>query len=143
MRVVVDTNVIAYLLLGTEPFVEEVKAFWAAVTSPIAPASWEAEVANVLWMAARAGVVTPVEAVARLDSAAALGIDSVPVRALWGGALMRSIRKTVAVYDSLFVELADRERLPLATFDGPVLKKFPRIAARPRDVLADKDRTRG
>ena len=37
-HVVVDTNVIVYYLLGTEAFVDEVKAFWAAVTEPIAPA---------------------------------------------------------------------------------------------------------
>lgn len=41
MRVVVDTNVVVYYLLGTEPFVEEVRDFWSAVTEPIAPASWE------------------------------------------------------------------------------------------------------
>ncbi len=53
VRVVVDTNVIAYYLLGTAAFVDEVKAFWSAVTAPIAPSSWEAELANVLWMSTR------------------------------------------------------------------------------------------
>jgi predicted nucleic acid-binding protein len=37
--VVVDTNVIAYWLLGIEPFADEVKEFWSAVTEPIAPSS--------------------------------------------------------------------------------------------------------
>jgi hypothetical protein len=32
---------------------------------------------------------------------------------------------------SLFVELAVRERLPLVTFDGAVLKAFPDVAVRP------------
>ena len=38
MRAVVDTNVVAYFLLGTEPFVDEVRQFWHAVREPIAPA---------------------------------------------------------------------------------------------------------
>jgi predicted nucleic acid-binding protein len=35
------------------------------------------------------------------------------------------------VYDTLFVELAARKKLPLATFDAALLKAFPDIAARP------------
>jgi predicted nucleic acid-binding protein len=138
VRVVVDTNVIVYYLLGTEQFVEEVKAFWAAVTEPIAPASWEAEVANVLWMSVRAKIVNQAEALSKLDYAVALGIQSMPVPSLWKGALARSIQKTVAVYDTLFVELADREGVPVATFDGPVLKAFPGIARRPHELLPKK-----
>jgi predicted nucleic acid-binding protein len=140
VRVVVDTNVVVYYLLGTEPFAEEVKTFWAAVTEPLAPASWEAEVANVLWMSVRAKIVTPMEAVSRLDYVMGLGIQSVPVTSVWKGALARSIHKTVAVYDTLFVELADREGLPLATFDAPVLKAFPGTAKRPHDLLPKKPR---
>jgi predicted nucleic acid-binding protein len=41
----------------------------------------------------------------------------------------------VAVYDTLFVELASRERLPLATFDGRVLSAFPEIAKRPGELV--------
>ena len=40
MKVVVDTNVVAYLLLGTEGFVAEAKACFAAVSNPIAAAHW-------------------------------------------------------------------------------------------------------
>ena len=42
----------------------------------------------------------------------------------------------VAAYDTLFVELAEREAIPLATFDEPVIKAFPRLAMRPRRVPA-------
>lgn len=135
VRVVVDTNVIAYYLLGTEPFVEEVRAFWGTVTEPIAPASWEAEVANVLWMSVRAKIVTPAEAVMRLDYAMGLGVQSVPVTSLWKGALARAAQKTVAVYDTLFVELAEREGILMATFDTPVLKAFPTIAKKPHELM--------
>jgi predicted nucleic acid-binding protein len=39
------------------------------------------------------------------------------------------------VYDTLFVELAARSACPLLTFDKGVLKAFPDIARRPRDLV--------
>ena len=137
MRAVVDTNVIAYFLFGTEPFVDEVRRFWDAVREPIAPALWEAELANVVWMAIRGGVIEAHEGPKRLDLAAGLGVHSVPSRKLWHGALTRAVRSGTAAYDTLFVELADRERLPLATFDRKVLTAFPEIAKRPGVLVAN------
>jgi predicted nucleic acid-binding protein len=135
MKAVVDTNVIAYFLLGTEPFQHECDRFWRAVEEPIAPASWEAEFVNVLWMATRKDVVDLPEALRRLKLARSLGISSVPVNSLWEGALARAAASRVAAYDTLFVELAERETVPLATFDEALLKAFPRIAKRPRAIL--------
>ena len=48
MKAVVDTNVVAYLLFGTKGFVDEAKACFNAVSNPIAPAHWEAELTNVV-----------------------------------------------------------------------------------------------
>lgn len=138
MRVVVDTNVVAYFLLGTDEFRGECERFWREVSTPMAPASWEAEIANVLWMATRRSILDLPEALHRLELARALGIHSVSVSSLWAGALARAHASGVAVYDTLFVELADRERIPLVTFDGPVIKAFPRIAMRPRSLYAKK-----
>jgi predicted nucleic acid-binding protein len=87
-------------------------------------------------MAARHAVLTIEEATRRLSLADALGIHSVSNRTLWRGALVRAHQSGVAVYDTLFVELAARERLPLATFDKGLLKAFPDIAARPAALLA-------
>lgn len=141
MSVVVDTNVIAYFLLGTEKFLDEVRAFWADVSDPVAPSSWEAELTNVLWMAARSKVLSEKEAVTKLDLALGLGIRSVPVAQLWKGALVRSIRSTISAYDTLFVELAVREQASLVTFDGAVLREFPAVARRPKDLpLNPKER---
>jgi len=131
MRAVVDTNVVAYFLLGTEEFVSEASRFWRRVKEPIAPTVWEAELANVVWMAVRAKVLAPEEAPKRLTLAAGLGIDSVSSKSLWHGALARALGSGVAVYDTLFVELAFREQLLLATFDAKILKSFPDIARRP------------
>ena len=82
MTVVVDTNIVAYYLLRTEPFVDEVRRLWRAVTDPLAPSSWQAELTNVLWLAIRAGVIDVQQGVERLRMAKALGIKSVPIDAL-------------------------------------------------------------
>ena len=63
-----------------------------------------------------------------------LGIESIATGTLCQGALLRSIESGVAVYDTLFVELAARSGCPLATFDAAVLRAFPDIARRPRDL---------
>lgn len=132
MRAVVDTNVLACHLLGTPRFAAEASAFLAQASELSAPGLWEAEIANVVWMAVRTDVLKADDALARLTLAMHLGIESVPTRTLWHGALTRSLASNVAVYDTLFVELADRRRLPLITFDQRLLSAFPKIARRPR-----------
>ena len=134
MKVVVDTNVVAYLLLDTEGFVEEAKACFNTVSNPIAPAHWEAELTNVVWMAVRSGVLPPEEGPVRLSLARRLGVESVTTATLCQGALLRSVGSGLAVYDTLFVELATRTGCPLLTFDKAVIKAFPDIAIRPRDL---------
>src|SRR5262249_42301571 len=136
LKVVVDTNVVAYYLLATEPFVDEVRAFWHRPLDLAAPALWEAEVSNVLWMAARTGVMDKAMALRRLILAARLGIRSVPTRRLWRGALARALNSKVAAYDTLFIELAARERKPLVTFDMNLLRTFPDVAVRPGMLVA-------
>jgi predicted nucleic acid-binding protein len=131
VKAVVDTNVVAYLLLGTEQYVDEARTFLAAVDEAWAPAVWEPEIANVLWMAIRKKLLTIEEAINRLALTDSLGIHTVQNRTLWQGALVRAHQSGVAVYDTLFVELAAREQLPLATFDAALLRAFPDIAARP------------
>jgi len=135
LKVIIDTNVVAYYLLATEPFVEEVRAFWHRPLDLAAPALWEAEMSNVLWMAARTGVIDKPMALRRLGMAAQLGIRSVPIRRLWRGALARALNSNVAAFDTLFVELAVRERRPLVTFDARLLTAFPDVAVRPNGLV--------
>jgi len=131
MNAVVDTNVVAYYLLDTEPHVEECQGFWKRIAEVAAPASWQAEILSVLWMAVRTKVITSDESVSKLRAAARLGIRAVPVRQLWRGALTRSISSDISPYDILFVELAVRRKIKLATFDTQLLRAFPDIAKRP------------
>lgn len=135
LNVVVDTNVAAYLLLGTEPYAATCERFFGALRDGIAPATWEVELGNVLWLAARSGLLPQSEALARLRLSRRLGIASVPPGDLCQGALVRSIHAGIAVYDSLFVEVAIRTGRRLVTFDGGLLRAFPDIAVRPDDLL--------
>jgi predicted nucleic acid-binding protein len=134
---VIDTNVVAHYLLGTEPFIDEVRRFWHAVGDTLAPVHWEAELANAIWMAVRSGALPRDEGHQKLDMASRLGIQPAPIRPLWQPALRRALDSGVAVYDTLFVELAAQRDLKLATFDTALLKKFPAIAQRPRSLSSN------
>jgi predicted nucleic acid-binding protein len=134
VKIVVDTNVVAYLLLGTEAFADEARAAFSPVSNPIAPAHWEAELTNVVWMAVRSGILPLEEGPVRLSLARRLGIESVATTTLCQAALLRSVASGVSVYDTLFVELAARTGCPVVTFDKAMLKAFPQIAIRPRDL---------
>jgi predicted nucleic acid-binding protein len=136
VKAVVDTNVVAYLLLGTEAYADEARDVLERVSIPLAPAHWEAELANVVWMAVRTGILAPDEGPLRLSLARRLGVEAVGTATLCQGALMRSVTSGIAVYDTLFVELAVRTRCPLLTFDKAVIKAFPNIAVRPRNLAA-------
>jgi predicted nucleic acid-binding protein len=133
VRAVVDTNVVAFHLLGTEPFAREAGEFWRTVGQCLAPASWAAELANVVWMAVRTGVISKTEGVRRLRFAGRLSVHSVSIRTLWQGALTRAVETNLAVYDTLFVELAARQGVPLITFDKRLLRAAPTVARRPAD----------
>ncbi len=135
MKAVVDTNVVAYYVLGTPEFDAEVREFWRRVEDPIAPALWEAELANVIWMSVRGDVLTKEERLRSCVWQRSSEFTPFSVRKLWQGALQRGLESGVAVYDTLFVELADREQLPLATFDKKVLTTYPDIAKRPKDLM--------
>ncbi|MBY0497164.1 MAG: type II toxin-antitoxin system VapC family toxin [Cyanobacteria bacterium] len=135
MKAVIDTNVVAYLLLGTEAFIDESRACFERVAAPLAPAHWEAELTSVVWMAVRAGVLPAAEGPVRLGLARRLGIESIATTTLCQGSLLRAIESGVSVYDTLFVELAERSGCPLLTFDKALLKAFPDIACRPRDLI--------
>jgi predicted nucleic acid-binding protein len=134
VKAVIDTNVVAYLLLGTEAVADEARTCFERVATPLAPAHWEAELTNVVWVAVKEGVLSAADGPVRLGLARRLGIESVSTSTLSQGALLRAIESGVSVYDTLFVELAARSACPLVTFDKAVLRAFPELACRPRDL---------
>ncbi|MGE3520547.1 MAG: type II toxin-antitoxin system VapC family toxin, partial [Vicinamibacterales bacterium] len=86
-------------------------------------------------MAVKAGLMLAADGPARLARARRLGIESIATSTLSQGALLRAIESGISVYDTLFVELAARTSCPLITLDRAVLKAFPDIACRPRDLV--------
>jgi predicted nucleic acid-binding protein len=135
MNAVLDTNVVAYYLLGAEPFAAEAARLRRAVRRALAPAHWAAGVANPIRRAVRGALVRE-EGHLRLDPAARLDIEPVALRELWQGALARSMATEVAVCDTLLVEPAACRRLPPVTFDDKVPRVFPDLACRPGRMVA-------
>jgi predicted nucleic acid-binding protein len=90
VKAVVDTSVVAYLLLGTEHYADEARTFMTLVSEAQAPAIWAAEIANVLWMATRHKILTIDDATTRLTLADNLHIRSVPARTVWQGRVSAS-----------------------------------------------------
>ena len=84
-----------------------------------APALWPMEVANVLLVATRRGRIDPDEweqLYAHLD-ALPIEIDPVSSSRVWGRTLEFANAHRLSVDDAMYLELALRMRLPLATLD--------------------------
>jgi predicted nucleic acid-binding protein len=83
----------------------------------VAPGLWWFEVRNGLVVNERRGRLTEEEAdrFLRALSQAAIVLDPIPEN---DGVMMLARRHRLSVYDAAYLELALRERLPLATLDG-------------------------
>lgn len=94
-------------------------------TRAVVPALWHLEIANGLVVAERRGILTSSDAMLALVQleqlcAQALEVeaDMVPMRQ----ALMTARTYHLSAYDSVYLDLALRIRLPLATLDVPLRK---------------------
>ena len=95
-----------------------------ASETAIAPAWWSIEITNVLAMAERKRRITPTQSDAFIADLSKLGIerdDEAPVRAFTHLlALCRTPGLTS--YDAIYLDLAIRRSLPLATLDADLRK---------------------
>jgi predicted nucleic acid-binding protein len=99
----------------------------------MAPALWEAELAKVIRMSIRGSVRSKENAPAKLR----LGTTRNSLDLCPQAVARRALGSGVTAYDTGFVELAHREQLSLATFDNKLLKTYPDIAKRPKDLIAE------
>jgi len=124
--IVVDTNVIAYLLLGGEKTSNARSVFerdprWAA------PLLWRSEFRSVLAMFMRQGKLTSEKAVEFMDAAETLmqgeeyQVDSGRVIKLIGSS-------KCSAYDCEFIALAQHLDIPFVTSDKQILNEFPDTA---------------
>ena len=98
----------------------------------LVPAWWFIEITNVLAMAERKGRITPAQSEAFIADLGKLGIerdDEAPDRAFtYLLALCR--RHRLASYDAIYLDLAVRRNLPLATLDEDLRETAKKLGIR-------------
>jgi len=128
--IVVDTNVISYLLIRGERS-ESMDRLLAVDDGWVAPRLWVDELLNVLATYERNGLLTTDQTAPILADALALMEDSSyeipPERVL---AVAR--RTTCSAYDSQYIALAEDLGLKLYTCDRKILKNCPGVAVEPK-----------
>ena len=127
--IVVDTNVICYLLMPGER-TAAADRLYRADPEWIAPRLWLDELLNVIATSERQSLLDAVQAVAILRDAIELMQDGTyevpPERVL---AVAR--RTGCSAYDSQFVALAEDRHLILHTWDQRILERCPGLAIAP------------
>jgi predicted nucleic acid-binding protein len=124
--IVVDTNVVAYLLLGGEKTAGARLAFrkdpaWAA------PILWRSEFRNILGAYLRRGTLTRSDALEVMREAEAL-FHGTEYSVESGQVLKLLSESNCSAYDCEFVALAQQLSVPLVTSDSEILKDFPQTA---------------
>ena len=124
--IVVDTNIIAYLLLSGEHSEKAAKALrreqvWAV------PILWRSELRNVLALYIRKSVLTVSQAVAVIDRADEL-INGQEFSVSTRSVLELVERSNCSAYDCEFVALAQDLNAQLLTADRRILDQFPEVA---------------
>ena len=124
--IVVDTNLVAYLLLGGEKTQGARLAFrkdpmWAA------PILWRSEFRNVLAAYLRRGNLALKDALDVMQEAEAL-FRGAEYSVESGHVLRLASESGCSAYDCEFVALAQQLGVPLLTSDAEILRQFPQTA---------------
>jgi predicted nucleic acid-binding protein len=134
-KLVIDTDVIAAALLGEPGRARQAEQIVTGAYHLLAPSHWQAELANVIWKAVIWGALLEEHVEQVLTVASKLPIASVALSDLWNGAVGRAIATKHPVYDTLFVELAIREKAPLVSFDQKLRKRFSHVVIEPKALV--------
>jgi len=122
--VVVDTNVLAYLVVEGERTGDAI-ALRQADPTWAAPRLWRSELANVLALYVRQGTMTLASAVRRYQAAAALVRE---VEVAVDQVLAATVEGPCSAYDAEFVVLARDLGVRLVTADKRLASAFPDVA---------------
>lgn len=133
--IVVDTNVIAYLLLGGEKTPQAREAF---LKDPLwgAPVLWRSEFRNVLATQIRHGYLGLPDALELAREAETL-LSGMEYHVESGNVLSLAASSGCSAYDCEFIALAQDLGIPLVTSDSEILEAFPAIAL-PLDGFAGR-----
>jgi predicted nucleic acid-binding protein len=133
--IVVDTNLVAYLLLGGSGLAAA-KAVFARDAEWAAPLLWRSEFRNVLAGCIRKRQINLADAerIASHAEGLLLGREHVVASEV---VLRLAAGSKCTAYDCEFVGLAHQLRIPLVTSDGDVLQAFPETAVTPTAFLGN------
>ena len=139
--IVVDTNLIAYLLINGE-WTQRAEAVKRRDSEWVAPLLWRSEFRNLLSLYIRQEIFDLDHAINLLKSAEKImqerehTISSVSVMKL-------AASSKCSAYDCEFVALAQDLSVPLVTSDQKILTAFPATAVSPDDFLVKERQGRG
>lgn len=131
---VIDASVVGRWSLPDEDDPEGERLLIAASLGALAvPFHFPAEIGNLILTAERRRRITPEQARTARQAMAALSLDIDPggFDTVWGAAYPLSVRHGLTLYDALYLELALRLNLPLATFDGALRRAAEAEGVRP------------
>jgi len=123
---VLDASVTLAWALAGEVRSDDARALVERVAdeAAVVPALWPLEVGNAMLSAERRNRIRPdrVDAVWRQLDDLPIEIDSETSIRAWNATAKLARRHGLTLYDASYLELAQRRRLPLATFDGALAR---------------------
>ncbi|MCP4755509.1 MAG: type II toxin-antitoxin system VapC family toxin [Proteobacteria bacterium] len=124
--IVVDTNVISYLMVPNEAYNQSAIRLCEKDSNWIAPSLWRYEFLSVLLLYRRKSIINSSKCKILYKKA----LEIVETRNFVDIDRVFEVMEnsTLSVYDCSFVALADETNLPLITEDKKILSEFPTIA---------------
>lgn len=89
-----------------------------------APDHWQAEAANALWSKVFKGDLTAADAEERMLVLLRAPVIGTPVAGLMPRAFAISVARSVTIYDSLYVALAEKLNVPFVTADEVLVRRM-------------------
>jgi len=132
--IVVDTNIIAYLMLPGK-YTEKIRRLFQRDPDWVAPALWRSEFRNVLALEMRQNQLPLTDALNIMLEAEAL-LNEGTYEVVSGDVLRLTHESTCSAYDCEFVSLALSLNTGLVTMDKKVLAAFPHMTSSPDAFLA-------
>ncbi len=135
--IVVDTNLVAYLLIAGSN-TELAERVWARAADWGAPVLLHSEFRSVLARRVQAGD-SPIDAACEAAQAAETLLEEREFQPHGEHVLRLADASGCTAYDCEFVAVARDLGVPLVTFDREIVRAFPGTAVHPADFLARTD----
>jgi len=134
--IVVDTNIISYLLLPT-PYSDSVDTLYKLDSHWVAPVLWKSEFRNVLALYLRKEIISLEKALQLQEKAESIMIHN-EFDISSSQVLTLVDKSSCSSYDCEFIALAHHLNTPLITQDKKLLREFPSTAVSVASFLSEK-----